>query len=496
MSQNADETAQQANSDATTAGGRLVERKLFAGARVRRLRREQRLTQAAMAEALGISTSYLNLIERDQRPISAQILLQLVDVFDIDPRGLAGDEEARAQAQLHEVFSDPMFRDAPLSKAELRDIAAASPAAADAVARLYQEMLQSRAANAMLVEQLAGGDAPEMPVANLALDEVRDFIAAQNNYFPALDEEAEAMHASVMAAHDEPYLALRARLEDEHHVKTRIAPVEVMANTLRRYDRHRQTIFLSELLDQPGRSFQLAYQLGFFEQMPIIEDIIVTSGLVSDEARKVARISLANYFAAAVLMPYDAFLKTAEVNQYDITLLGRRFGTSFEQVCHRLTTLQRPGARGIPFFLIRVDNAGNVSKRFSAGGFHFARFGGTCPRWHVHDAFRIPGQIATQTVQMEDGTRYFSIARTVSRDNSGFGVPDNQFAIAMGCEIKHAEKLIYARGENLNNDAADTPIGVNCRLCERRDCNQRATPSVNRALRVDEHVRGISPFDF
>ena len=496
MSQNADETAQQANSDATTAGGRLVERKLFAGARVRRLRREQRLTQAAMAEALGISTSYLNLIERDQRPISAQILLQLVDVFDIDPRGLAGDEEARAQAQLHEVFSDPMFRDAPLSKAELRDIAAASPAAADAVARLYQEMLQSRAANAMLVEQLAGGDAPEMPVANLALDEVRDFIAAQNNYFPALDEEAEAMHARVMAAHDEPYLALRARLEDEHHVKTRIAPVEVLANTLRRYDRHRQTIFLSELLDQPGRSFQLAYQLGFFEQMPIIEDIIVTSGLVSDEARKVARISLANYFAAAVLMPYDAFLKTAEVNQYDITLLGRRFGTSFEQVCHRLTTLQRPGARGIPFFLIRVDNAGNVSKRFSAGGFHFARFGGTCPRWHVHDAFRIPGQIATQTVQMEDGTRYFSIARTVSRDNSGFGVPDNQFAIAMGCEIKHAEKLIYARGENLNNDAADTPIGVNCRLCERRDCNQRATPSVNRALRVDEHVRGISPFDF
>ena len=475
---------------------KLVERKLFAGARVRRLRREQRLTQAAMAEALGISTSYLNLIERDQRPISAQILLQLVDVFDIDPRGLAGDEEARAQAQLHEVFSDPMFRDAPMPRGELRDMAAASPAAADAVARLYQELLQSRASNAMLVEQLAGGDVPDAAIANIALDEVRDFIAAQNNYFPALDEEAEALHDAIMVAHDEPYLALRARLENVHHVKTRIAPVEVMVNTLRRYDRHRQTIFLSELLDQPGRSFQLAYQLGFFEQMPVIEEIIVNSGLVSDEARKLARISLANYFAAAVLMPYDAFLKTAEVNQYDITLLGRRFGTSFEQVCHRLTTLQRPGARGIPFFLIRVDNAGNVSKRFSAGGFHFARFGGTCPRWHVHDAFRIPGQISTQTVQMEDGTRYFSIARTVSRDNSGFGVPDNQFAIAMGCEIKHAGKLIYARGASLDNDTGDTPIGVNCRLCERRDCNQRATPSVNRALIVDEHVRGISPFDF
>jgi predicted transcriptional regulator len=279
-------------------------------------------------------------------------------------------------------------------------------------------------------------------------------------------------------------------------VNVRIAPVEVMENTLRRYDRHRQTIFLSELLDQPGRSFQLAYQLAYFEQMPAIEEIIRDAGMEKEETRVVARISLANYFAAAVLMPYDAFLKTAETNQYDITLLGRRFGTSFEQVCHRLTTLQRPGARGIPFFLIRVDNAGNISKRFSAGGFHFARFGGTCPRWHVHDAFRIPGKISTQVVQMEDATRYFSIARTVSRDNSGFGVPDNQFAVALGCEIKYAEKLVYARNANIDKETGDTPIGVNCRLCERRDCNQRATPSVNRDLRLDEHVRGLSPFGF
>ena len=475
---------------------KLVERKLFAGARVRRLRREQRLTQAAMAEALGISTSYLNLIERDQRPISAQILLQLIDVFDIDPRGLAGDEEARAQAQLHEVFSDPMFRDAPLPKDELKDFAAASPAAADAVARLYQAFLQSRSNNSLLAEQLAGSGPADNPGAVMALEEVRDFITHQNNHFAALDEEAEAVYRASVAEHDEPYLALRARLEERHRVSTRIAPVEVMENTLRRYDRHRQTIFLSELLDQPGRSFQLAYQLAYFEQMPAIEEIIRQAGMEKEETRVVARISLANYFAAAVLMPYDSFLKTAEMNYYDITLLGRRFGTSFEQVCHRLTTLQRPGARGIPFFLIRVDNAGNISKRFSAGGFHFARFGGTCPRWHVHDAFRIPGRISTQIVQMEDATRYFSIARTVSRDNSGFGVPDNQFAIALGCEIKHAEKLVYARGASLEKEEGDTPIGVNCRLCERSDCNQRATPPVNRDLRLDEHVRGLSPFGF
>ena len=483
-------------SEPASPSGRLVERKLFAGPRIRRLRRELGLTQAAMAESLGISTSYLNLLERDQRPVSAQILLRLVDVFDIDPRGLAGDEEARAQAQLHEVFADPMFRDTPLSQAELKDLAAASPVAVDALARLYQAYQESRTTTSMLAERLAGDPNAENPEALLALEEVRDFINQQGNHFGALDAAAEELYAEAVGEHDEPYLALRARLQSNHQISTRIAPVEVMENTLRRFDRHRQTIFLSELLDQPGRSFQLAYQLAYFEQMAEIENIIRASGLETENASTVARISLANYFAAAVLMPYGLFLKTAENNQYDITLLGRRFGTSFEQVCHRLTTLQRPNARGIPFFLIRVDNAGNISKRFSAAGFHFARFGGTCPRWHVHDAFRIPGKISTQIVQMEDATRYFSIARTVSRDNSGFGVPDNQFAIGLGCEISHAQRLVYSRGINLDMEIGDTPIGVNCRLCERHDCNQRATPSVNRNLRLDEHVRGLSPFGF
>ncbi|CAI8391016.1 MAG: XRE family transcriptional regulator [Rhizobiales bacterium TMED143] len=483
-------------SDTSPANTPLVERKLFAGPRIRRLRRELGLTQAAMASALGISTSYLNLLERDQRPVSAQILLRLVDVFDIDPRGLAGDEEARAQAQLHEVFADPMFRDTPLSAAELKDLAAASPVGVDAVARLYQAYQESRTTTSMLAERLAGDPSAENPEALLALEEVRDFINQQGNHFSALDAAAEALYADAVADHDEPYMALRERLQANHQISTRIAPVDVMENTLRRFDRHRQTIFLSELLDQPGRSFQLAYQLAYVEHMPTIEEIIMASGLEKDNARTVARISLANYFAAAVLMPYGLFLKTAEKNHYDITLLGRRFGTSFEQVCHRLTTLQRPNARGIPFFLIRVDNAGNISKRFSAAGFHFARFGGTCPRWHVHDAFRIPGKISTQIVQMEDATRYFSIARTVSRDNSGFGVPDNQFAIGLGCEISHAQRLVYSRGINLEIEVSDTPIGINCRLCERDDCNQRATPSVNRNLRLDEHVRGLSPFGF
>jgi len=471
------------------------DKKVFAGPRVRRLRRERGLTQARMAADLGISASYLNLIERDQRPVSVQILLKLADVYDVELRTLGGDDEARALTALREVFADPLFRDAGLAAQDLQDMAGASPVAADAVARLYRAYQESVSNGSMLAERLAdrdlsdGAEAPGLP-----LEEVRDFINSRNNHFPELDDAAERLYAQMGLGADEPYVSLRNTLRDMHGVSTRVVPADMMPQELRRYDRHRQTIFLSELLDQPGRSFQLAYQLGYFEQSRAIEDIVEASGLDSDEAKRLCRVSLANYFAAALLMPYAAFHKTAEATRYDIRLLGRRFGTSFEQVCHRLTTLQRAGARGIPFFLIRVDNAGNVSKRFSAAGFHFARFGGTCPRWNVHDAFRVPGQIYTQIVQMEDGTRYFSIARTVSRAGSGIGVPGDQYVVGLGCEIAHAPRLVYSQGYDLADERAAMPIGVNCRLCERLDCSQRAFPPLKHRLTVEDHVRGISPF--
>lgn len=471
------------------------EKKVFAGPRIRRLRRERGLTQARMAEELTISASYLNLIERNQRPVSVQILLKLADTYDVDLRSLGGDEEAQALTALREIFTDPIFRDTDITIQELKEVSAVSPALADAVSHLYSAYQEASTNSAMLAERLADRDMGEGAEATgLPLEEVRDFINSRKNHFPALDEAAERLYATAGIGSDEPYVILRNTLRDLHGVTTRIVPADLVSGELRRYDRHRQTIFLSELLDQPGRSFQLAYQLGYFEQSRIMEDIVESSGLEDDEAQRYLRVALANYFAAALLMPYGPFFRTAEETRYDLRLLGRRFGTSFEQVCHRLTTLQRPGARGIPFFLIRVDNAGNVSKRFSAAGFHFARFGGTCPRWNVHDAFRVPGNIYTQIVQMEDSTRYFSIARTVSRAGSGIGVPGDQYAVGLGCEIGHARKLVYSRGYDLEDERAAMPIGVNCRLCERTDCAQRAFPPLKRRLRVEDNVRGISPF--
>jgi len=494
------EQAGQGKADRAQANRR---HKVFAGPRVRRLRREHGLTQAAMAEQLGISASYLNLVERNQRPVSAQLLLKLAEAFDLDLRALAGDDEARAFAELNEVFADPLFQHAGLSRQDVQDVAAASPSVADAVTALYQAYREQLAGQGLGLGPVAPADiladrdnSDHLDVMKFPVEEVRDFIHANRNHFGALDDAAEALHGRVKVDRDDLYIGLRRHLEAAHGLSVTVMPVEVLGATVRRYDRHRRRMLLSEVLDGPARAFQLAYQIAYLEHRALIEDTVAAAPLKGEETLRLARVSLANYFAAALIMPYTAFYTAAEDSGYDIELLARRFGTSFEQTCHRLTTLQRPGARGIPFFLIRVDGAGNVSKRFAAAGFHFSRFGGTCPRWTLHDAFRTPGKIITQIIQLPDDTTYFSIARTVRRPGAGVVAPEQELAVGLGCEIGEAPRVTYARAHNLAAAEAVTPIGVNCRLCERPDCAERAFPPINRKLIVDEHARGLSSFTF
>jgi predicted transcriptional regulator/DNA-binding XRE family transcriptional regulator len=477
--------------------------KVFAGPRVRRLRREQGLTQAAMAEQLGISASYLNLVERNQRPVSAQLLLKLADSFDLDIRELSGDDEARAFAELNEVFADPLFQNAGLSRQDVQDVAAASPSVADAIRSLYQAYREQLAGQGLGLGPVAPTDiiadrdkSDHLDVMKFPVEEVRDYIHANRNHFGELDDAAEALNDYRNFAQDELYIGLRRHLDEAHGLSVKVMPVEVLGATTRRFDRHSRRILLSEVLDGPARTFQLAYQIAYLEQADLIERTVKASSLQGEETLRLARISLANYFAAALIMPYTRFHSAAEDSGYDIELLARRFGTSFEQTCHRLTTLQRAGERGIPFFLIRVDGAGNVSKRFAAAGFHFSRYGGTCPRWNLHDAFRTPGKIITQIVQLPDDTTYFSIARTVRRPGAGVLAPEQELAVGLGCEISEASRLRYARAYDLQASDAVTPIGVNCRLCERPDCAERAFPPINRKLIVDEQARGLSSFTF
>src|SRR5262245_9748904 len=473
---------------ATEAG-----KKLFVGPRFRRIRQQLGLSQTQIAEGLGISPSYINLIERNQRPVTAQILLRLAETYDLDLRDLATADEDRFFAELNEIFPDPLFRQIDLPKQELRDLAELCPGVTHSLQRLYAAYTEARRGETLVAAQMADREGTQFE-AN-PIERVRELIEANRNYFPELETAAENLRDELNVPADGLFAALSERLREKHSVQTRVMPVDVMRETLRRFDRHRRQLLISELVDAPGRTFQLAFQIALAEQAAQFETILARAGTLDDAPRRLYRITLANYFAAAVMMPYPAFLAAAEALSYDVHVLAQRFSSGFEQVCHRLTTLSRPNARGIPFFLLRVDNAGNVSKRFSSGTFPFSKFGGTCPLWHVQSTFDTPDRLLEQVIELSDRTRYFSIAQMVRRPTVPHPLPQPRFAIALGCEIRYAARIVYAAGMDLEKTEA-TPIGVNCRLCERENCPQRAEPPLTRTLILDETTRRVSSFAF
>jgi hypothetical protein len=268
---------------------------------------------------------------------------------------------------------------------------------------------------------------------------------------------------------------------------------ELASGTQRRFDARTRTLSLSQRLTPGQQAFQFATQIAMLTLDDEIRALVDKAHFTSDEARGLARIGLANYFAGALVLPYTQFLNEAERWRYDIKLLGHRFGVGFETVCHRLSTLQRPNARGIPFFFIRVDRAGNISKRQSATDFHFSRVGGTCPLWNVYEAFANPGRILTQLARMPDERTYLWIARTVSHGQGGYGAPAKTFAVALGCDVRHAERIVYSQGLNVDPVVA-TPIGMGCKVCERPHCPQRAFPPIGRALNIDETRSHFAPY--
>ncbi len=469
------------------------QKKLFLGARLKRLRRDLGVTQMRMAEDLGLSASYLNLLERNQRPVTAQVLLRLAETYDLDLRSLSSDAQGSAATGLSEVFADQMFRDLGVARHELTEVAENAPGVAEAITRLYRAYLDGRS-----LAGLNTYDRPEdMPFQAGSMtpsDWVRDFIQGQRNYFAELEEAAEVL-AGALSAEPDFAVAARERLAERHRIEVRVVPMDVLPDALRRYDHHRKRLFLSEVLAGSGRAFALAYQLALLEHAELINAIADRAEPPDAPTRGLLRVSLANYLAAAILMPYAAFHDTAERSGYDIGLMGARFGVSFEQACHRLTTLARPGARGVPFFMLRVDSAGNISKRFASAAFPFSRFGGTCPRWNLHQSFKTPGRIVTQVVETPDAARYFTLSRTVRRASAPYATEDSDLAVGLGCELKYANRLIYSRGLDLISPVA-VGIGPACRICERPACPQRAAEPINRTLTVDDFTKSISPYPF
>jgi predicted transcriptional regulator/transcriptional regulator with XRE-family HTH domain len=478
------------------------------GGKVRLLRRRQGLSQAHLADKLGVSPSYLNLIENNRRPLPAALLLKLASLFHVQLDEFASDEEGRVIADLLEAFSDPIFEDHPLTSTDVRELTASSPAAARAVLTLYAAYQSAREGAETLAARLHEKEdvsslersglavdvrsAVGVDVARIPSEEVNDLVQRQMNWFPALEDGADELWRAAHLDRNDLYAGLVRRLAERHRVTVRVAEWADERGTLRRYDPERRVLVLSELLPTRSRSFQLAHQLALLEHGDLLDELIrgeAGQHLSSDTSRALARVALASYYAGAVLMPYAAFQQAARSERYDVDVLGRRFRVGFEQVCHRLTTLRRPGAEGVPFHMMRIDVGGNISKRFSASGIRFARFSGICPRWNIFAAFQSPGQISIQVSRMPDGADYLCIARTVQRDAGGYHSHHSVQAVALGCKLEYARELVYADGVDLDDPHVVVPVGVTCRICERTDCEQRALPSIRQPLRVDENIR-------
>ncbi|SNS57235.1 transcriptional regulator, XRE family [Sphingomonas laterariae] len=469
--------------EAATGMGR---HRLFAGAELRALRRRSGLGQGAMAARIGISVSYLSQLENDDRPVTRTVADALARAFPLDWAGPSGDADAKL-AQMRAAMDDPLFADLDEPPALHRAVEQ-QPDLASRFIRLHAAYRRAEERRQMEDDAIAtgvGGGARQ------PWEEVRDWFHLAGNYVDPIDRAAELLAGELDAQPLGDGLIAHV-LKRRHGVDVISSDDEAAA--MRRFDGPRGLLTLGRALPPETRRFALAHQLALLEFKGQIGAVAQAADLKSTEAQTLLSVGLANYAAGALLMPYARFRETARALRHDIDRLCQRFGVSFEQACHRLSTLQRPAARGIPFFFCRVDMAGNITKRHSATRLQFARFGGACPLWIVHEAVAIPDRILVQLAETPDGVRYVQMAKGLVKASGSYARSPRRYAVALGCEVDHAAEFIYADGHDVANRAAATPIGISCRLCPRTDCDQRAFPPSDRAIEVDPDIRDVVPY--
>lgn len=504
------------------------------GHRVRSQRQQLGLTQSGLARRVGISPSYLNLIEHNRRSIGGALLRRVAEALEIDVQSLSGAEEARLAADLAEVLADPVVAGTPIPQ-ELVERLAGTPAVARALLALYRAYLDARNQvetlcervstdpflgqmnhriltlitsirsiseilrdygdlddaqrirfNSVLVEEsraltrltaemfdFIGGRGARNPAPS-PTEQVDDVIYDHDGHFPALEEAANSARREIAAGNVPRHAELLEHLGSRHGVSIALRPAQQMAPRGSRYRPQDRVLELSEALPDATVRFELARLIGELGAREQIDAAVADPRLTTDEARQRCRRALCGYFAGALLLPYERFLQAARQLRYDVERLQHRFSASFEQVCHRLCTLRRSGEEGIPFHFLRVDIAGNISKRFSASGLRLPHYGGACPRWAIYTAFLTPERIVRQMARLADGSTYLFVARTVSRPGAGFGAPRGHYSIMIGCDVAYARSVVYADGLDVRGDYEPTPVGVSCRHCPREDCQQRA----------------------
>jgi len=474
----------------------MAEQKIFAGPRIRRIRSGLNLTQTAMAEELGISASYLNLIERNQRPLTVQLLLKLASTYKLDLEELQGVGNENLVGQLQEAFSDPLLAGEILDRSELIEFTEATPNVANAMVKLYRGYRESlerlSGLSSMMAEE--GGDIAKT-AARLPVDEMRQALEQRSTYVPAIEQAAEKLTGQ-LDMRDGLMTALKRWLSHERGLVVQIMPVETMPDWRRRFDKHSNRLMISERLSPSDQLQEVALEVALLAESKLIDEEVEFLKLTSDEARRLARFEFARNLALAMILPYEKFLTTARKLRYDINVLRSRFGVTFAQAAWRLTMLQKSGQSAVPFFVMETDSAGNRLRRAGASGFPATRFGGDCPKLVVHQAFGSPGQIFSEKVITPQEATYVVIGRTVEGLRSGFTERPQRTALLIGFDASHADDVVYGDGLSGKNSLEPVKIGPACRLCERPGCVSRAHPPLTRPLGLDEMTRGVSAFDF
>ena len=472
-----------------------MRQKIFAGPKIRHLREASGLNQGMFAERLGISASYLNQIESNQRPLTAQVMLALAQTFSIDIGTFAQEDSERVVSDIREALADPVFGGLVPNGQDLKTIAANVPWFAHAFLQLHVAFRRTGERLHSLDEVYSHGEEGRATGVLMPYEEVRDFLHYRSNYFAGLDDAAEELAEQTFGSVAARSETLAGYLMDKHKIRIEFRNVEPNSRFMRQLDRKAKVLWLRDGIDASSATFLMAQQIALLEQSEEIETIVGAASFRTEDAAAITRLALANYFAGAVLMPYERFLDAAKRTKYDAERLCFQFGTSFEQVAHRFSTLQKPNARGVPFYFVRFDRAGNIIKRHSSTRFQFARFGGTCPLWNVHEAFEAGGRTLVQLAEMPDGVRYICVARAVTKTGGSHLAPARHYALGIGCEVSHAQEVVYADQLDLKTTPV-TLVGVSCRMCERHECPQRAVPPIDRALTVDPDRRDFVPFRF
>ena len=463
------------------------------GPKIKAFRRQLGLQANKLAEQLGISPSYLNLIESGKRNIDGDFLIKISKELRVDLSDLTSRSDVNLENDISELLDDQLFEDLDILGPEVKDLVNTNPKIARALIKLGDNFRQKDHEIVNKVEKISSNKIDNRKT-SFPGEVISDFLQNNKNYFPKLETFANKIFEKIQVNNRTRYIALCDYLKSEYSIIVKDIIPQNGKPFSKIYNEKKKELLLSDYNTLETKKLHAASQIAQEGAFKEINEYLSNFNFPSNESKRLTQVALLNYCGAAILMPYKLFHSECKQLKYDLELLQNTFATSFEQVAHRVTCLQDPKLPGIPFHMLRTDIAGNISKRFSLSGIEIPRYGGACPRWNVYSAFTRPGVIQAAVSKMTNGEKYVCIARTVEKGVGRYGQSRSILSIGLGCEAKYAKEFVYTENLDISDKKTEIPIGVSCRTCDRLDCSQRAFPPLHKKFDIDINTRGVSVY--